>query len=68
MRKTEFPRSRVERIAPALDWAVLALCLWAGGFYFVPRFSELTQTTRVVLECRDAHCGLRFERKPEARS
>jgi hypothetical protein len=58
----------VARVTAPLPWAALAFCLWAGWFYYVPTFSHLTRATRVIWECGDAHCGLRFERKQEARS
>lgn len=69
MTKRVVPRSRVERLAPALDFALLALSLWAAAAIFIsPKASQPSRAMRAELECSALFdCEFRLATKRESR-
>lgn len=62
MRKTEFPKTRVERLAPALDGALLAVSLFAlWGALLSTALGERLRAARAGVECSaEFRCEIRL--------
>jgi hypothetical protein len=51
MNRPQLPRSRVERIAPALDFALVALCALSLALSAWPSLTPIGARPRVSIQC-----------------
>jgi hypothetical protein len=55
MKRSGSSRSFIERVAPFLDWAQLAIGVWAAlAIYVAPSLPVSVRASRIMLECSAA--------------